>query len=157
MSVDMREQLLQDLIISQAQVIEVLESMADVQDWQPEPVEWSFRYIAAHLANVEKKVHLRRVQRIASGENPRLSLYVTTAAGFQDLDLRDSLRQWVQTRRELIHFVGQLSERQLEYTGLHEKVGPITLMETLQEILVQDQGNFRHVCRLIDEYNEEAQ
>lgn len=157
MSVNLRDQLLQDLIISQAQVIEVLESMADVQDWQPEPVEWSFRYIAAHLANVEKKVHLRRVQRIASGGNPHLDLYATTAAGYQDLDLSDSLRQWVQTRRELVRFVRRLSDRQMEYTGLHEKVGPITLLDTLQEILEQDQGNFRHVCRLIDEYNEEAQ
>ena len=49
-----------------------------------------------------------------------------------------------------------LSEQELRFTGAHEDVGDITLLDALQEILDQDRGNFRHVCQLIADYYEEA-
>ncbi len=151
-----REQLIQELQVSQKQVVTLLEAMAEVQDWQPEPVEWSFRFIAAHLAAVEQKCHLRRVKRIASGKTPRFGHYSNSGADFARYDLHDSLRKWVATRQKLIDFVRDLSDQELEFTGIHEAVGEITILDTLQEILDQDQGNLRHVCRLIVEYHEEA-
>lgn len=152
-----REQLLQELQRSQSQVIKLLEAMAPVQDWQPEPVEWSFRFIAAHLASVERTCHLPRVIRIASGETPKLDLYTNTAADYQHADLHKSLRRWVATRQELIDFVKSLSARQLTYIGIHESLGPMTLLEMLNEILEQDQGNLRHVRQLIVAYQEDHQ
>src|SRR5687767_1401335 len=95
-----RAQLLKELQRSQTQVIQLLEAMAPVQDWQPEPVEWSFRFLAAHLATVERTCHLPRVMRIASGETPTLGLYASTAADHQKADLHKSLEQWVATRRQ---------------------------------------------------------
>ncbi len=151
-----REQLLQELQGSQKQVVKLLESMADVQDWQPEPLEWSFRYIAAHLAAVEQECHLRRVMGIASGDRPRLPHYANTAANFSQMDLHESLADWVATRHQLLNFVRALSERELAYVGVHEAVGPMTVMDTLAEILEQDQGNLRHVYQLIVAYYEEA-
>lgn len=151
-----REQLLQELQGSQKQVVKLLESMADVQDWQPEPLEWSFRYIAAHLATVEQKCHLRRVMGIASGETPHLSNYANTATDFSEMDLHESLDAWIATRHQLLNFVRALSERELAYVGVHEAVGPMTVMDTLEEILEQDQGNLRHVYQLIVAYYEEA-
>jgi hypothetical protein len=152
-----REQLLQELQGSQSQVIKLLEAMAPVQDWQPEPVEWSFRFIAAHLATVEQKCHLPRVLAIATGDTPTLSLYTNTAADYQKVDIHKSLKRWVTTRRELMDFVKQLSSRQLTYIGIHESLGPMTLLELLNEILVQDQGNLRHVRQLIIAYQEDHQ
>ena len=130
--------------------------MEPVQDWQREPVEWSFRYIAALLATVEQSCHLRRVKRIASGNNPTLNRYNYTAADFAQIDLRDSLPAWIAARQQLIDFVSRLSDRELHFTGAHEEVGSITVLDALQEILEQDQGNFRHVCQLIVDYYEEA-
>ena len=75
MSESTREQLLEQLEDSQRRVSAVLAPMEPVQDWQREPVEWSFRYIAAHLATVEEGCHLPRVERIAAGDNPRLTRY----------------------------------------------------------------------------------
>jgi hypothetical protein len=152
---DTREQLLLELEASQQEVVRLLESVADIQDWQPEPVEWSFRYIAAHLATVEQKCHLRRVMRIASGEGPHFSHYSTIASNFSEVDLRDSLRKWVSTRHQLIDFVSHLSDRELRFTGFHEAVGPMTVLDALQEILDQDQGNLRHVFQLIIDYQED--
>ena len=151
-----REQLLQELQTSQNQVVTLLEAMADVQDWQPEPAEWSFRFIAAHLATVEQECHLQRVRRIASGETPLLTHYENQATAFARMDLRDSLRRWVSARRELLDFVATLSDRELALVGVHEMVGPMTILDTLEEVLDQDQGNLRHVYQLITAYYEEA-
>jgi hypothetical protein len=150
-----RKQLLQELQRSQTQVVKLLEAMTPIQDWQPEPAEWSFRLIAAHLATVERTCHLPRIQRIASGETPMLTLYTNTAAGYQKADLHKSLKRWIAARRELVDFVNSLSTRQLEYTGIHESLGPMTVLEILREILAQDQGNLRHVRQLIEVYQED--
>lgn len=151
-----REELLQNLQDSQAQVVRLLESMADVQDWQPEPAEWSFRLIAAHLATVEQACHLHRVMDIASGVTPDLDPYANRNMPLARADLHDSLQQWIAVRRRLIAFVRELSRAQLDYVGVHQAIGPMTVLDTLQEILEQDQGNLRHVYQLIHAYYEEA-
>jgi hypothetical protein len=152
-----REQLLKELQRSQSQVVNLLEGMAAVQDWQPEPAEWSFRLLAAHLASVERTCHLPRVQRIASGATPTLDLYANTAADYQHADLHKSLKRWVATRQELLDFVKSLAAPQLRYIGIHESLGPITLLELLQKIWEQEQGNLRHVRQLIVAYQEDHQ
>ncbi len=152
-----REQLLQELQRSQTQVIKLLEAMAPIQDWQPEPAEWSFRFLAAHLATVERTCHLPRIMRIASGEIPTLGLYTNTAADYQKADLHKSLKRWVAARLELTDFVKSLSARQLTYIGIHESLGPMTVLDMLHEILDQDRGNLRHVRQLIVVYQEEHQ
>jgi hypothetical protein len=152
-----RQQLLQDLQASQQQVVNALAATEGIQDWQREPVEWSFRHLAAHLAAVEQQCHLRRVKRIASGDTPRLRRYSEIAEGLGEHELRESLREWIAARQRLIRFVKDLDDRQLHYIGIHEKIGAMTLLDALQEILEQDLGNFRHVCQLIVDYYEEAQ
>jgi hypothetical protein len=151
----MRAQLLADLQQTQEQVVRLLQSMAHVQDWQPEPAEWSFRYIAAHLATVEQQCHLRRVRQIASGKSPHFAHYTNRGTDFAYTDLRDSLETWISTRQKLIEFVQELSTSELHFIGVHEKVGARSLLEELQEIVEQDQGNLRHVYQLIIAYHEE--
>jgi hypothetical protein len=152
-----REQLLQELQRSQSQVVKLLESTISIQDWQPEEAEWSFRFLAAHLATVEAMCHLPRIKRIASGETPLLDLYSNTAADYQQADLHGSLQKWIATRAELIHFVQALSNEQLAYSGIHESIGPMNMLDMLHEILKQDQGNLRHVRQLIRVYQEDHQ
>lgn len=152
-----RDQLVTELQRSQTQIIKLLETIIPIQDWQPEPAEWSFRFLAAHLAAVEQTCHLPRITRIASGENPILTLYTNTSADYQKADLRKSLKKWTAARRELIDFVKSLSARQLTYIGIHESLGPITVLDLLNEILEQDQGNLRHVRQLIIAYQEDQQ
>lgn len=152
---DTRAQLLLELEASQQKMVRLLESVAEIQDWQPEPVEWSFRYIAAHLARVEQSLHLHRVMGIASGEGPHFLPYSNIASNFSDVDLRDSLHKWVSTRRKLIQFVSGLSDSELRFIGFHQTVGPMTVLDALREMLEQDQGNLRHLFQLILAYQEE--
>lgn len=110
--------------------------------------------LAAHLAAVETSCHLARVRGIAAGNTPWLRLYSASAPDLY-MDLRESLRQWVAVRGQLLDFVRQLSDRQLAYIGVHEQVGPMTVLDTLEEMLEQDHGNLRHVRQLITAYYEE--
>ena len=95
----------------------------------------------------------RRAHR--RGRQPALTRYNYTAANFNLINLAD-LERLSAARRELIDFVSRLSEQELRFTGAHEDVGDITLLDALQEILDQDRGNFRHVCQPIADYYEEA-
>ncbi len=149
-----RRELLQELESSQTQVVRLLESMRAVQDWQPEADEWSFRLIAGHLARVEETWHLRRVTAIAAGNTPQIAHYSHQADDFDERDLSASLRQWVAVRRRLLDFVAALDEVELGQVGIHEIVGPMTILETLAEILEQDQVNLRHIHQLIVAYYE---
>lgn len=155
--IEAREQLVADLEQTQQAVARLLESMAPMQDWQPEPAEWSFRYIAAHLASVEEECHLVRMRKIAAGDTPDLPNYRERSVDFSDEELVDSLAKWQTTRRQLLEFVGELSARQLSYIGIHEKLGVVSLLDALQEIADQDQGHLRHIRRLIVAYYEEIQ
>jgi hypothetical protein len=155
MSEPTRQQLLQELQTSQQQVVDALAATERIQDWQRDPVEWSFRYLAAHLADVERQCHFRRVKRIASGGTPEIQGYVEIADGLGDHDMHESLRAWIAARQQLIKYVRDLDDRQLHYVGIHEKIGAITVLDALQEILDQDYGNFRHVCQLIVDFCEE--
>ena len=66
------KQLIDQIQATHKQLIGLLEFVAEDQDWQPDPKEWSFRSIAAHLATVDKECYKDRVVRIVAGENPRL-------------------------------------------------------------------------------------
>jgi hypothetical protein len=45
----------------------------------------------------------------------------------------------------------------LAYIGIHESLGPKTVLDILREMLEQDQGNLRHVRQLILAYQEDHQ
>lgn len=150
-----REELVAELRQSQEAVARLLASMATVQDWQPEPAEWSFRYIAAHLAAVEETCHLDRVEKIATGDTPDIANYRDRGVDFSGEELLESLEKWQTLRRRLLSVVGKLSARELRFIGIHEKLGALSLLDALREIVDQDQGHLRHIRRLIVAYYEE--
>ncbi|NJN83305.1 MAG: DinB family protein [Caldilineaceae bacterium] len=150
-----RDQLIQELQTTQAQVSTLLRAMADVQDWQVEPAEWSFRYIAASLATVERTCFLPRIVEIASGSQPVFESYVYVGHDFNHHDLCEWLDLWAIARQEIIDFVRELPVEKLLYTGIHEPFGTLTLLDALAEIVTHDQGHARHIQQLIADYHEE--
>lgn len=150
-----RAQLIDELRASQQDVQGLLAATIAMQDWQREPAEWSFRYLGAHLAEVERECHAPRVARIAAGEQPHFSAYAATGTDFAQLDLTASLAAWAEERRKLLDFVAALSDRQLMYTGIYPIVGEVTLLDVLNDLHAQDQGHARHARQLIADYRED--
>ena len=120
MSEPTRQQLLQDLQTSQQQVVDVLGATESIQDWQREPVEWSFRHLAAHLVELEQRIssapcEAHRVRRHAS-----LAPVQRIAEDIDEQTVSESLREWIAARQELIDYVSSLDDRQLHFIGIHE-------------------------------------
>ena len=157
MSDKTRETLLTKLRLSQKFLATLLELTAEVQDWQPEPAEWSFRLIAAHLVTMERDFYAPRVKRIAAGENPHFRRYANSGVDLNFGDVNDSLNQWTVEREQLLDFVAALSENELARTGTHEIQGTISTVDALRELEEHDLREFRHVEQLIEDYLESVQ
>jgi hypothetical protein len=151
------QQIISKLKATQKQLSVLLESVAADQDWQPDPKEWSFRYIAAHLATVDKDCFKDRVVRIAAGENPHFESYFNTGWDFTRFDLRNSLREWALTRQEIFDFVQALPEEGWSLTGTHPRFGTITVLRVLQVMLGHDQEHLEHLEQVIEGYRLRAQ
>lgn len=130
--IQQRAELIDSLRASQQQVVDVLLTVSDVQDWQPHEAEWSFREIAAHMAAVEEECFEVRVHRIVQEDVPRFEYYLNTGRDFGGASLSDSVEQWQSTRNRLLSYVGSLSESELLRTGLHATFGEINVLGALQ-------------------------
>lgn len=149
---DQKEQLIADLGSTQEQVSVLLASVAEDQDWQPDPGEWSFRYIAAHLATVDEDCFMDRIVRISAGENPHYAPYFNTGWDFSRFDLKDSLQHWSAARGEIFDLVRALSEEEWLLTGTHDSFGTITVGSVLQVMLNHDREHLEHLKQLIEGY-----
>lgn len=139
-----------DLQKSQRRLTEVLESVADRQDWRPAPGEWSFREVAAHLEASERECVLARVQAIASGSHPAFDYYSNTGRDFGLVDLEVSLRGFADARALVIDFVRGLSVEQLSYTGRHQAFGDVTAHDYLKIDLEHDRGHLADLQRSLE-------
>jgi hypothetical protein len=153
MTNNLREQLIEALQLSHRQLSDLLMSVAADQDWQPAPEQWSFRYIAAHLATVEKECFQDRLRRLAAGGKPHFEYYLNTGRDFGRFELTDSLRNWAVTRQENIDFVRDLAEEQWTLTGLHQTFGPMTVLDALKVMVDHDQEHWQELVQLLAEYN----
>lgn len=152
MTHNLREQVIEALQLSHRQLSDLLTSVAADQDWQPAPEQWSFRYIAAHLATVEKECFQDRLRRIAAGGKPHFEYYLNTGRDFGRLELTDSLRDWAVTRQENVDFVGGLTEEQWALTGVHQTFGPMTMRDALRVMADHDQEHLQELVQLLAEY-----
>jgi hypothetical protein len=146
------EQLISQLKSSQKEIRLLLASVADDQDWQLDKNQWSFRYIAAHMATVENDCYQDRVVRIATGEKPHFEAYFNTGWDFSHFDLMISLDNWTVTRQEIIDYVNGLSEKELSFSGTHSEYGKVTVLDVFQMMLDHDQEHLQILHQLISEY-----
>lgn len=130
---------------SQDRICAIFFSVANHQDWQPKPDEWSFRYIAAHMAQVELDCHLHRVSDISSGRNPHYDYYSNDGWDFSAYDIQDSIGVWRERRNEVAMTLRRLDEAQLAYVGLHAKFGTITASDILHLALDHDAEHEAHL------------
>ncbi|MGD0612827.1 MAG: DinB family protein [Anaerolineales bacterium] len=149
---DTMEQLISRIQATQKRLVVLLETRADDQDWQPAPGEWSFRYIASHLATTEKECYQDRVVRIAAGGKPHFESYFNTGRDFSQNDLKDSLHAWTATRQEIIDFVRSLPEEKRSFTGTHAAFGTLTVQGVLRLMLDHDQEHIQDLEKMMGKY-----
>jgi DinB superfamily len=146
--------LIHNLKDSRQQMSDLLLTVANDQDWRPDKENWSFRYIAAHMAACDKECLLVRIQQIVSGENPYFEYYSNTERDFGTLDLKRSLAEWDATRQEIINFFHSLSDEKLKLTGNHKTFGIITASDYLEIGLGHDREHLQELKQMLTEYNQ---
>lgn len=142
------DELLKQLERSYKAVHDALTAVEKDQDWRPEPDEWSYRFIAGHMAQVELDCHLNRVWRIAAGEKPHYNYYSNAGWDFSHYEISEWLYLWRGRRQELLEFVRSLTPEQLAYSGTHELFGTITVQDVLQIAYEHDQEHLVHLLEL---------
>lgn len=151
-----RDLILEQLASSQERLAALLSSIASDQDWRPAHDQWSFRFIAAHLAVGEHECLRERVRQFASGSTPVFDWYDNSNRDFSQSDLTDSLRAWAQTRGEIIDFIRSLPEEKLDATAQHKSYGTITLRDYLKIWLDHDEEHLRHLEQMMSAYKNAA-
>ncbi|MFT5194737.1 MAG: hypothetical protein ACI9EW_000777 [Cellvibrionaceae bacterium] len=138
-----------ELLSTQDRICATFFSIANHQDWQPKPAEWSFRYIAAHLAQVELDCHLRRMFEISAGENPHYGYYTNAGWDFSSYGIQDSISTWRERRNEMVITLRRLDEYQLAQTGIHETFGAITPVQIVRLALDHDLEHEAHLDHMM--------
>lgn len=141
-----------ELLATQDRICATFYSIAHHQDWQPDPHEWSFRYIAAHMAQVELDCHLRRVLEISSGEHPFYDYYLNTGWDFSAYDIQDSISTWRERRNEVVMTLRRLDEHQLSQTGTHKRFGKITPVRILRLAHDHDLEHEAHLAEIMQQF-----
>jgi DinB superfamily len=144
--------LLAELSSTQEQICDLLEPLADDQDWQPRDGEWSFRFIAGHLATNERECFLERIERIASGEGPSFDYYSNDGDDFSNLGLGDWLQAWREIRQAIFERMNGLPEPAWALSGTHRSYGRITLMDVLGSMRAHDEEHLEGLNSILEKY-----
>ncbi|MEM7030511.1 MAG: DinB family protein [Chloroflexota bacterium] len=123
------------------QMEQLLLQVADDQDWQLSPDEWSFRFLAGHLAVTDRECWLVRIQQLAAGDTSQFETYLNTGRDFQEHTLTEWLTIWRQCRGEIVAYVPTLTEVQLTVSGNHDWFGELTIPRILVEMHNHDLGH----------------
>jgi hypothetical protein len=119
-------------------------------DWQPSPERWSISMVLAHLAEVELKAFRSRFAAMADGENPFLAAYdqLELFRSRKQFDALVELESFEQRRGETLAWLKSLPPSVSNRAGRHEKLGPLTFAQLLNEFAFHDLGHIRQVIEL---------
>ena len=132
-----------------SQIRSLLESVAADQDSRPINEHWSFREVAAHMEACQTECVLVRIRQIAAGAKPEFEFYDNDGWDFSDRDLRNSLRQWVDSRARVFDFVRSLSPERLSWTGKHRTYGEMTVEDYLKVDLEHDDAHLADIKAML--------
>jgi DinB superfamily len=125
-------------------------SAGDVR-WKPAPDRFSVGEVLAHLSHTEGHCYRARLDRFLSEENPEfesddaqhhLELY-------RNMDPEDAFDHFEEQRETNIETLRDLPPRSGDRQAAHQKVGPITLAQMLNEWALHDLGHIRQIAELV--------
>lgn len=114
---------------------------------KPAAERFSIADVLAHLADAERRTYTPRIRALAAGGNLPLPAYVApdepTGTPGANLNQLETLRS------ESVSFLAALPEDAFHNTGVHSRLGPMTLENILAEIAYHDLGHIKQVCELV--------
>ncbi len=138
----------EDLSLLLEQSVPALESlMTDLgpATWRYRPAvgEWSITEIVCHLRDVDREVHIPRLQTMNAEEEPFLPGVVADdwaiERNYQAQDGPTALRELVEARRELLKLLPPPGDTTWQRRGRHTFFGPTSFLELVCLVLEHDQ------------------
>jgi hypothetical protein len=117
-------------------------------DFRPDPEHWSVRQIVAHLADSEC-VGSYRFRKVIAEPNPTIEWF-DEKAWAESLDYKKrkysgSLETFRRIRGENYELLKDVPEEAWSRTGVHSKLGPVTLLDLLRIYAEHAEGHTRQI------------
>ena len=114
---------------------------------KPEPDRFSIAEVFGHLADAELRTYTPRIRALCAGGNPAFPAYTPPDSFEREPDA--ALSEFETLRDENVAFLANVPAEALLNTGLHSRLGPMTLDNVLAEIAYHDLGHIKQVCELV--------
>jgi len=123
---------------------------ADVR-WTPAPGRFSVGEVLSHLSHAEGHCYRARLDRFLSEENPEFEsddaqLHLEL---YRNMDPEDAFDHFEEQRETNIETLRDLPPGTGERKAVHQKVGPITLAQMLNDWALHDLGHIRQIAELV--------
>ena len=142
-------------VLEQAPIIieKILVSATDAEMlWKPAMDRWSVSEVLAHLADTEVHVFRGRIEKMTKEKNPALPSHDQNEAyqrgEYSQGTGRENLKKFCHERDRSLSMLRYLSPDLLGRTGQHEKLGPITIEQLMNEWAFHDLGHVRQIAEL---------
>jgi hypothetical protein len=124
-------------------------------DFVPAPGKWSLRQIICHLADSEMIGRYRMASVIAE-DNPSLQWYDqdawATKLDYSKRKFSQALETFRRVRGENYELLKDLPEETYSRTGVHSRLGPMTLKDLLKMYAEHAEGHARQIRDARDAY-----
>jgi hypothetical protein len=140
----------------------MLENLSDEWTMNNEgPETWSSYDVLGHLIHGEQTDWITRTKIILSNSDNKAFKPFDRFAQFEESkrkSLTDLLNEFKKTRKENLNFLNglNLSESDLDKTGIHPKFGDVTLRQLLSAWTVHDLSHIAQIARVMSKQYKDA-
>ncbi len=132
---------------------DVAEKMAS---WHPAEGEWCIKEVLGHMIEADKNGFDGRIRTILAEDKPQLKGWDIpgTVAARQDCekDFRDLLAEWQDGRSESADMIVDLTDEQMNRSGVHPMVGELTIRDLLYEWVYHDQNHIKQILSNVQSF-----
>jgi len=122
-------------------------------NWKAGPKRFSIAETLEHLSHVEGHCFRDRVEKMVDEGNPSFEPYDTDAyfaAGqYSGREAEDSFDHFEEQRELNIEYLRGLPDSAAERTGVHSRLGVITVAHVMNEWAFHDLGHIRQIAEII--------
>lgn len=132
-----------------ATILAELVALGPEARWRPAPCEWSANETLGHILEAERRGFNGRIRTILAEDRPALQGWdqVGVAAARHD-ELRDPeelLAEFLPLRTEGVDLVRSLQPSDLPRTGLHDRVGEVSIADLVGEWVHHDRNHVKQI------------
>jgi hypothetical protein len=121
--------------------------------WKPSPARWSVLDVLGHLAHVELYGFRARAERILSENNPILDNYDPDAfcaeGAYAVSSVAAGIEAFRRERDRSLAVLAGIPPEAFSRSAVHAALGPITLLDLLNEWPFHDLGHLRQIAELV--------